>query len=491
MKLLRRWLSTCSSATSIAVTETSPAGDDVFSGSCLHSDYSLQTLPSIPSLQNLSAIETSLDISVNRLSLSSLKLILPFPIGALAVNNNLLYAAAGHLINVYNLDNYNFTLIDTFNHNNPNSGSIKSIVFQTSKIFTAHQDGKIRVWKMVKEKKHNLLATLPTLQDRLLRSILPRNYVTIRRHKKKLWIEHHDAVSSLAQVEGGDDNIGNLIISTSWDKSFKIWNLSSSDGQYRCLQSIIDAHDDALNAVAVSPDGTFFTASADCRIRVWGRIPGDRNRKYSLLATLEKHKSAVNCLALNDDGSILFSGACDRSILVWEREDSANYMAVKGALRGHSRAILCLINISDLLISGSADRTVRIWRRGYDDGRYSCLIVLDGHMKPVRSVAATVVNGGGSGGAAVRVFSGSFDGEIKAHQISMLRPTVCKSGLGFDGNDSDKSCENLNPESDKFKSINFVTGSLTENRTNPSCKTGKQLERAKRHLDSRLLGHSI
>lgn len=135
------------------------------------------------------------------------------------------------------------------------------------------------------------------------------------------------------------------------------------------------------------------------------------DNKYGLLATLEKHKSAVNALALNQNGSVLFSGSCDRSILVWETEDSANHMAVAGALRAHAKAILSLINVHDLLFSGSADRTVRIWQRAFD-GSYCCLTVLDGHRTPVRSLAVAVADGGG-----VKVFTGSFDGEIRVWQV--------------------------------------------------------------------------
>lgn len=162
----------------------------------------------------------------------------------------------------------------------------------------------------------------------------------------------------------------------------------------------IKAHDDAINAVVVAADGTIFTGSADRRIKIWGKAV----RKYGLIATLEKHKSAVNALALNDDGSVLFSGASDRLILVWDKEHGSNRMVLTSTLRGHSNAILCLINVSDLLFSGSADRTVRIWQRGYD-GKFYSLKVLDGYEKPVRSLvsdSAKTTN--------VRVFSESFDG---------------------------------------------------------------------------------
>lgn len=253
---------------------------------------------------------------------------------------------------------------------------------------------------MTAHKRHELLATLPTVKDRLRRFVLPKNYVRVRRHRKRLWIEHNDAVSGLGLTADG------LICSVSWDKCLKLWGPSD----LCCLESV-KAHEDSINAVAVSVDGLIYTGSADRRIRVWGRPFGEK--KHALIATLEKHKSAVNALALSSDGSVLFSGACDRSILVWEKEDSANHMVVTGALRGHSKAILSMIYDSGMLFSGSADRTVRVWQhRG--EGRYCCLIVLDGHVKPVKSLVA-VARGVQSG--VVSVCSGSLDGEIKVWEV--------------------------------------------------------------------------
>lgn len=367
--------------------------------SSLQSNLSLLTLPSVPSLQNLSP--GTLNLAVSARCVNSLN-----PRNAhvtfLAMHNNLLYAASSNEINVFELTN--FTPIDTFNDKDSSSGSVKSVTFLDGKILTAHQDCKIRVWKLTPAKQHKLIATLPTLEDRLRRFVFPSSYTNVRRHKKKMWIEHHDAVSGLAV---NDD--GNLMCSVSWDRCLKIWRGTN----LRCTESI-RAHDDAINAIVVGKDGTIFTGSADKRIRVWGKRYGEKKAKIGLIATLEKHKSAVNALALSSDGSVLFSGACDRSILVWEREDSANYMVVTGALRGHTKAILCLINVNDLLFSGSADRTVRIWTRG-NQGQFCCLTVLDGHRTPVRSLVAKKESGGADGG--VKLFSGSFDGEIKVWQI--------------------------------------------------------------------------
>ncbi|OMP04618.1 hypothetical protein CCACVL1_02151 [Corchorus capsularis] len=339
-------------------------------------------------------------------------------ISCLAVHDNLLYAAAINEINVFDL--FNNSHIESFN-DDPTSGLVKSIAFNNRKIFTAHQDGKIRIWKIIKlSQKHQLLSTLPTVKDKLLHFVLPKNYVNVRRHKKKLWIEHWDTVSGLVINESG------LMYSISWDKSFKIWNLKNQ----RCLESV-KAHDDAVNTLVVSENGTVYTGSADGLIRVWER--DEKERRHSLVATLNKHKSTVNALALNGDGSVLFSGGCDSSIMVWEKKGENNNnnnnnnnddaqdhdrVGLVEALWGHSGAILCLINVGDLFVSGSSDQTVRVWQRGMEGG-FHCTLVLEGHEKPVKSVVA-VPKHVGDGEDVFSICSGSLDGEIKVWEISTI-----------------------------------------------------------------------
>ncbi|XP_051149599.1 protein JINGUBANG-like [Andrographis paniculata] len=437
MKLLCSWLSsTCSSSSSTAAgspsskfrpssdacssssisshartlhsnSTLSPPSSSSSSSSSIQSNASLLTLPSVPSLQKspLAPLNASSAISDTSIKLAG-------RVNFLALHNNLLlYAASGDRVYVYDITSC--TLVDAFS--TAKFSTVKSIAFIDGKVFTAHQDGKIRGWKRDGNYKHKLEVTLPTLEDRVRRFILPRNYITVRRHKKKLSIEHYDAVSGLA-VAAYHEKYSSAVLSISWDKSIKFWEPRS----FRCLESINKAHYDAINAVAVSEDGlVIYTASADRRIKVWKREAG---KTYGAIATLEKHKSAVNALALSRDGSVLFSGSCDRSILVWEREDSAHHMAVTGALRGHAKAILCLCLIDGqdcLLLSGSADRTVRMWQRGVDGRSYWCVAVLDGHRTPVRSLAA-----GGGGGGVVTVFSGSFDGEIKIWQLENIHACI-------------------------------------------------------------------
>ncbi|KAK6123579.1 hypothetical protein DH2020_042668 [Rehmannia glutinosa] len=326
-------------------------------------------------------------------------------ITCLAVQNNTLYAATLKEINVFDLET--LSLLDTFGSG---SGLVKSIAFGDKKmIFTAHQDCKIRVWQEVtissSKQKHQLISTLPTLKDRFLNSFLPKNYVQIRRHKQKLWVEHADAVSGLA----ANDDVG-LLYSVSWDKCFKIWKLSSD---MRCLESV-KAHSDAVNAIVVNPfDGTIYTGSADGDIKIWTSTTEERKR-HKLLTALTKHDSSVNALALSKDGSVLFSGGGDGVILVWERDGNNNEnndFFVGCSLKGHKGAILCLVYVNGVVISGSSDRTVRIWKYGKDYGGWCNLAILEGHCKPVKSLVAI------PGDDSFSVFSGSLDGEIRAWKV--------------------------------------------------------------------------
>ncbi|KAJ1271567.1 hypothetical protein BS78_06G137100 [Paspalum vaginatum] len=293
---------------------------------------------------------------------------------------------------------------------------------------TGHQDGRLRLWRVSSRSPAalRLAAALPTVSDRLRRFPVPSNHVAVRRHHRRLWIEHADAVSGVAASADG-----RLLFSVSWDKTLKVWALPS----LRCLQSL-PAHDDAVNAVAAAPDGTVYTASADKRVRVWAPRPEAKPRRfalgrgkkhqhrhpvYALVATLARHTAAVNALAVGCGGQALYSGGNDRAVLVWEREDSASHMVAVGALRGHSRAVLSVACAAGgLVVSGSADQTVRAWRRAADGRGYACVAVIDGHGAAVRSVAAAPVQKpprGGDGDEEWRVCSASFDGEVRVWSL--------------------------------------------------------------------------
>ncbi|CAB4264478.1 unnamed protein product [Prunus armeniaca] len=399
---------------------------------------SLSSQPSLPSVLSLTtSISNQLQLvleapTTHHLCIATLKTQTSSSyVCSLALSGNFLYSG---------LSNGQIIAWSRLHPSSPNkvvattNSTVKSLAVIGELLFSAHQDHKIRVWKIDinlitnphgHQKHFKCIATLPTLKDRVPRFFSPKDYVQIRRHKKCTWVHHVDTVSALAI-----SNDGSFLYSASWDRTFKIWRTSD----FRCLESVSNAHDDAINAIASSRDGEFvYTGSADKKIKVWKKV----NKSVVLDATLERHKSAVNALAFSSDGSVLYSGACDRSILVWERDSDhvrgvkGGGMVVVGALRGHSKAILCLAVVADLVFSGSADCNVRVWRRSgrlVDDDHnrsigYSCLAVLEGHRKPVKCLTAACNNrsedsdDSDDSGDSFLVYSGSLDCDIKVWQI--------------------------------------------------------------------------
>ncbi|RLM54352.1 F-box/WD repeat-containing protein sel-10-like [Panicum miliaceum] len=82
------------------------------------------------------------------------------------------------------------------------NSSIKCVIATGNGLVSSHQDGKIRVWHAPRRNGScghlALRAVLPTAADCLRTFLFPGNYVEVRRHRKRTWVHHVDAVTALA-----------------------------------------------------------------------------------------------------------------------------------------------------------------------------------------------------------------------------------------------------------------------------------------------------
>ncbi|KAG6579121.1 Protein JINGUBANG, partial [Cucurbita argyrosperma subsp. sororia] len=287
-------------------------------------------------------------------------------------------------------------------------GSVKAVVTVGSKVFTAHQDGKIRVWKVSRRSENNfrLVNTLPTAKDYLGKFMKQRNYVQTRRHHKILWIEHADTISCLAVHNG-------LIYSGSWDKTLKIWRVSD----LKCLESI-KAHDDAINGIVIC-NGIVYSASADGKIKAWGRKKQEQEQEqeetHCLLGILEGHKDeSMNCVVVSGDGKWVYGGISDGFLMGWEKTgESVSCWKVVWERRAHKMAVLCVCLMGEFLCSGSADKSIGIWRREAF-GRLCKVGVINGHDGPIKCLQVAP-NGVGDG---FLLYSGSLDRSLRVWWVS-------------------------------------------------------------------------
>ncbi|CAD6263796.1 unnamed protein product [Miscanthus lutarioriparius] len=148
-----------------------------------------------------------------------------------------------------------------------NGGSVKALAAAGGRVFSAHQDGRVRVWRVSRrsrsENAFKLVAALPTARDYLGRVFRQANYVQTmaRRSHRCLWIKHADSISCLA-VAATVHNTA-LLYSGSWDRTLKDWRIAD----LKCLE-YIRAHDDAVNAVAAGA-GVVYSGSANRRVKAW------------------------------------------------------------------------------------------------------------------------------------------------------------------------------------------------------------------------------
>ncbi|KAJ1294496.1 hypothetical protein BS78_01G150800 [Paspalum vaginatum] len=307
------------------------------------------------------------------------------------------------------------------------SGLVKAVVVaRDGRIFTGHQDGKVRVWRADADDPavHRRLGSLPALGDLLVSSVNPSSYVRGgRRRRTVVWLRHSDAVSCLSL-----DEPAGLLYSASWDRTLKVWRLADS----RCLESL-PAHHDAVNTVAAAGfGGLVLTGSADGTVKAWRREhlhphPGGGTRHVLETVLRDGEDGAATAVAACAEARAVYVGASDGLVTCW-RWGMDGEPRHAGVLAGHGRmAVMCLAVSGRVVVSGSADGTVCVWRRDDDRGRADSrylhvrLAVLAGHTGPVKCVAVAADEDCGYADDGERrfvVYSGSLDGSVKVWRLS-------------------------------------------------------------------------
>ena len=119
-------------------------------------------------------------------------------------------------------------------------------------------------------------------------------------------------------------------------------------------RALFIGHTDWIDCVVFSPDGTMLASgAADRTVKLWDVATGTN------ISTFEGHTEWLESVSFSPDGTMLASGARDNTIKLWDVETRENI----ATLEGHTDKVYSVSFSPDgtMLASGSEDDTIKLW----------------------------------------------------------------------------------------------------------------------------------
>ncbi|KAJ0038387.1 hypothetical protein Pint_23842 [Pistacia integerrima] len=204
-------------------------------------------------------------------------------------------------------------------------GSIKALVTVGNKVFTAHQDSRIRVWKVSRRSE----------TDGKIKAWGKEGKSS---HSLKGILEGHKDVSLNSVVVSED---GKWVYGAGSDGFVMGWEGSADFVSWKLICET-KAHEMAVLCVCLAGE-LFCSGSADKSIGIWKR---EAYGKLCKVGIINGHEGPVKCLQASPNsiggGFLLYSGGLDKSVRVWwvpkhspEKQDNStepNYTEEKSTI---------------------------------------------------------------------------------------------------------------------------------------------------------------
>ncbi|WRT68109.1 uncharacterized protein IL334_005084 [Kwoniella shivajii] len=206
-------------------------------------------------------------------------------------------------------------------------------------------------------------------------------------------------------------NLNQTVITASSDRTIRAWNPhASSDDPASLSPSLVGSHRDYVRALAWAKyPGLLFSGALDRHLSIWDIKSQVHEPVFNIDLTkvddyggvgLEGERGSVYALGVDNAGQVLAAGTPERVVRLWDPRAGDHSI---GKLIGHTDCVRSIIFSEDgrYMLTGSSDTTIKLWSLA----AHRCLHTFNHHDSSVWSLHSTHPN-------LERFYSGSRDGNL-------------------------------------------------------------------------------
>ncbi|KAI7283002.1 Guanine nucleotide-binding protein subunit beta-like [Hortaea werneckii] len=149
----------------------------------------------------------------------------------------------------------------------------------------------------------------------------------------------------------------NMLLSASRDRSLIVWNLTRDETSYGYPKRALKGHNHIVSDCVISSDGAYaLSASWDKTLRLWELSTGATTRRFV------GHNNDVLSVSFSADNRQIVSGSRDRTIKLWNTLGDCKYTITD---KGHTEWVSCVRFSPNpqnpVIVSAGWDKYVKVW----------------------------------------------------------------------------------------------------------------------------------